>query len=91
MSPECRFPRRSLTCSKCGSRNVELCDARPDAVFLAWYSPDIEDREPDFIPLSPDSGLIVLEVKDWLAARVLGVSPEAADFAARPFGHSSAA
>lgn len=52
--------------------------ARPDAVFLAWYSPDIEDREPDFILLSPDSGLIVLEVKDWLAEQVLEADPKSA-------------
>ena len=52
--------------------------ARPDAVFLAWYSPDIEDREPDFILLSPDSGLIVLEVEDWLAEQVLEADPKSA-------------
>lgn len=52
--------------------------ARPDAAFLAWYSPDIEDREPDFILLSPDSGLIVLEVKDWLAEQVLEADPRSA-------------
>ena len=23
--------------------------ARPDALFQAWYEPDIEDRGPDFI------------------------------------------
>ena len=45
--------------------------ARPDALFQAWYEPDIEDREPDFILLSPDSGLIVLEVKDWLVGQML--------------------
>ncbi|MBD5642230.1 MAG: hypothetical protein HDQ91_07420 [Desulfovibrio sp.] len=28
--------------------------ARPDAAHLCWYSPDIENREPDFILLSPD-------------------------------------
>ena len=38
--------------------------ARPDGKFLCWYAPDIEDREPDFILLSPDCGLVVLEVKD---------------------------
>ena len=38
--------------------------ARPDGKFLCWYAPDIEEREPDFILLSPDCGLVVLEVKD---------------------------
>ena len=35
--------------------------ARPDGKFLCWYAPDIEEREPDFILLSPDCGLVVLE------------------------------
>ncbi len=50
--------------------------ARPDKDFLVWYSPDIEDREPDFILLSPDSGLIVLEVKDWLANQLVEITPK---------------
>lgn len=45
--------------------------ARPDADFFTWYSPDIEDREPDFILFSPDSGMIVLEVKDWLLEQIV--------------------
>lgn len=49
---------------------------RPDSLFTAWYSPDIKDREPDFIILSPDSGLIVLEVKDWLASQILEADPK---------------
>ena len=52
--------------------------ARPDGLFLAWYSPDIEDREPDFILYSPDSGLIVLEVKDWAPNQVLEADPKSA-------------
>ena len=50
--------------------------ARPDAAFLVWYSPDIEDREPDFILLSPDCGLIVFEVKDWLADQLIEITPK---------------
>ena len=52
--------------------------ARPDAEFLVWYSPDIESREPDFILLSPDCGLIVLEVKDWLAGQLVEATPKEA-------------
>lgn len=52
--------------------------ARPDSAFLVWYSPDIEDREPDFILLSPDCGLVVLEVKDWLAEQVVEADPRSA-------------
>ncbi|MBR2611157.1 NERD domain-containing protein [Desulfovibrio sp.] len=47
--------------------------ARPDGKFLCWYAPDIEDREPDFILLSPDCGLVVLEVKDWIIDQLLEV------------------
>lgn len=50
--------------------------ARPDALFQVWYEPDIENREPDFILLSPDSGLIVLEVKDWLVEQMLEADPK---------------
>lgn len=52
--------------------------ARPDAAFLVWYSPDIEDREPDFILLSPDCGLIVFEVKDWLPEQIIEMDPKIA-------------
>lgn len=52
--------------------------ATPDDKFIAWYSPDIEDREPDFILLSPDSGLIVLEVKDWTIDQILELDPKTA-------------
>ncbi len=47
--------------------------ARPDGKFLCWYAPDIEDPEPDFILLSPDCGLVVLEVKDWIIDQLLEV------------------
>jgi hypothetical protein len=39
--------------------------AKPDNDYLAWYSPDIDDREPDFILYSQKSGLVIFEVKDW--------------------------
>ncbi len=50
--------------------------ARPDNTFLVWYSPDIEGREPDFILLSPDCGLIVLEVKDWVVNQIIEITPK---------------
>lgn len=52
--------------------------ARPDNLFLCWYSPDIEDREPDFILLSPDCGLVVFEVKDWLVSQIVELDPKTA-------------
>jgi len=40
-------------------------NAKPDSSHIAWYTPDIDDREPDFILYSKQNGLIVFEVKDW--------------------------
>lgn len=39
--------------------------ARPDAQFIAWYSPDIVRHELDFLLFSWNLGLIIFEVKDW--------------------------
>lgn len=50
--------------------------ARPDAEFFVWYAPDIEAREPDFLLFSPDSGLIVLEVKDWRLDQLIEADPK---------------
>ena len=49
---------------------------RPDADFLAWYGPDVEGREPDFVVYSPDSGLIVFEVKDWTTDQITEADPK---------------
>jgi len=45
--------------------------AKPDSKFTCWYSPDIEDREPDFVLFSRDLGLIIIEVKDWTLENIL--------------------
>jgi len=39
-------------------------DALPDE-FLVWHEPSTLTRKPDFILLSPNYGLLVVEVKDW--------------------------
>ncbi|MBP1747585.1 MAG: Superfamily and helicase-like [Deltaproteobacteria bacterium] len=39
--------------------------AKPDSRYIVWYTPEINDNEPDFILFSPDVGLIIFEVKDW--------------------------
>lgn len=51
--------------------------AKPDNRYVAWYSPDLSDREPDFILFCPDVGLIVFEVKDWTIDQICEVSPKA--------------
>ncbi|GAM10441.1 ATP-dependent helicase/nuclease subunit A [Geobacter sp. OR-1] len=53
-------------------RNV----AKPDERYIVWYSPDINDSEPDFILYCPDVGLIVFEVKDWAINQICEVNPK---------------
>ncbi len=49
--------------------------ARPDEAFLCWYTPEIEDREPDFILFAQGLGLIILEVKDWSLEQIREADP----------------
>jgi hypothetical protein len=44
--------------------------AKPDTRYIAWYTPEINDNEPDFILFSPDAGLIIFEVKDWVIDQI---------------------
>jgi len=39
--------------------------AIPDTQYIAWYTPDIEGREPDFILFCSKVGIVIFEVKDW--------------------------
>jgi hypothetical protein len=50
--------------------------ARPDERNTAWYLPDIQGREPDFILFSEDLGLVVFEVKDWVLDQILRADPQ---------------
>jgi hypothetical protein len=50
--------------------------AKPDNLFIVWYSPDIGEREPDFILFTPDVGLVVFEVKDWTIDQIREASPK---------------
>ena len=38
--------------------------AKPDSQYIAWYTPDLKGKEPDFILFGDKIGLIVFEVKD---------------------------
>lgn len=42
--------------------------------FYVWYEPRIDGRYPDFIILSPDFGLLVIEVKGWSPNQILKAS-----------------
>ena len=49
--------------------------AKPDDQYLYWYSPEVNDAEPDFVLYHPELGLIVFEVKDWQLSQIRGVDP----------------
>jgi superfamily I DNA/RNA helicase len=50
--------------------------AKPDTEYIAWYSPDIKEREPDFILFHKGIGLIVFEVKDWALKQIIEAYPD---------------
>jgi hypothetical protein len=47
----------------------EAC--QPDEDYLVWYEPRAIDRYPDFIVWGQDLGLLVVEVKDWVASQII--------------------
>jgi hypothetical protein len=49
--------------------------AKSDNSFLAWYTPDIQGKEPDFILYSDKVGLVVFEVKDWVLEQIRSANP----------------
>jgi len=49
--------------------------AKPDSQYIAWYTPDIHNREPDFILFSHKAGLIIFEVKDWVCKQFQEANP----------------
>ncbi len=49
--------------------------AKPDSKYMAWYLPDINGREPDFILYCKDTGLTIFEVKDWSLFQIQEANP----------------
>ncbi len=49
--------------------------AKPDSKYTAWYLPDINGREPDFILYCKDTGLTIFEVKDWSLFQIQEANP----------------
>jgi hypothetical protein len=49
--------------------------AKPDSRHIAWYTPDINGKEPDFLLFSNHSGIVVFEVKDWVLDQILAADP----------------
>jgi len=50
--------------------------AKPDEHFLVWYTPAINDSEPDFVLFCREIGLVIFEVKDWRLDQIKEVSPK---------------
>ena len=50
--------------------------AKPDDRYIAWYQPDIQGHEPDFILYAQDAGLIIFEVKDWALDQIIAADPQ---------------
>ena len=49
--------------------------AKPDSRYIAWYLPDIREREPDFLLYCEDVGLVIFEVKDWILNQIEEANP----------------
>ncbi|MCZ2418182.1 MAG: NERD domain-containing protein, partial [Burkholderiales bacterium] len=45
--------------------------AKPDEQYLAWYTPDINGMEPDFLIYAKDIGIVIFEVKDWVLEQIV--------------------
>jgi len=50
--------------------------AKPDTDYIAWYTPNINDNEPDFLLYVHNLGLIVFEVKDWALDQIQEINPK---------------
>ena len=49
--------------------------AKPDSRYVAWYLPDVNGKEPDFLLYGDDVGLVVFEVKDWALNQIHEANP----------------
>ncbi|MFZ5573029.1 MAG: DEAD/DEAH box helicase [Thermodesulfobacteriota bacterium] len=49
--------------------------AKPDSNFIAWYTPNIDGKEPDFVLFGNTIGLVVFEVKDWGLEQIVAADP----------------
>ncbi len=49
--------------------------AKPDSRYMAWYLPDINGREPDFLLFSDAVGRVIFEVKDRQLDQIRAADP----------------
>jgi hypothetical protein len=50
--------------------------AKPDELYIVWYTPEVNDSEPDFILFCHELGLVIFEVKDWRIEQIREVNPK---------------
>ncbi len=43
---------------------------------IVYYEPDLYGRRPDFVVISPELGLVVLEVKDYTKNTLVELNPD---------------
>lgn len=48
----------------------------PDEEYIVWHEPRMMQRYPDFIIWSQTHGLLLVEVKDWLASQIRKMNPD---------------
>ncbi len=49
--------------------------AKPDDQYLVWYSPDLNEQEPDFVLYNKNAGIVIFEVKDWALDQIVEANP----------------
>ena len=49
--------------------------AKPDDQYIVWYSPDLNDQEPDFVLYNKNTGIVIFEVKDWALDQIVEADP----------------
>lgn len=53
----------------------EIFESKLPNNFLVWYEPIVDGRHPDFVILSADLGLLILEVKGWTRKDIIEANP----------------
>lgn len=70
------IPDRIKDGSSLGEKRVfNILQSLPDN-YLVYHEPSINGRYPDFIVISPDSGVMTIEVKDWKPGGIVAANPK---------------
>lgn len=66
------IPDRLPARASAGEKKLFSVLQKLDDDCIVYYEPIVEDRYPDFIVISPDLGLLVIEVKGWYPKDIRG-------------------